>query len=128
MHTLPCLQSVVLVVDDEDEIRQLVADILEDEGYQVIGARNGLEALTYLQNAADLPCLILLDLMMPVMDGQRFRSEQQHDVRLRDIPVVVFSAGRTKQHAVTLSPVAFIDKPFDYDLLCTTIATYSGVR
>ena len=128
MYTQTRTQATILVVDDEDEVRQMVTDILEDEGYPVVTARNGQEALNYLQTAAELPSLILLDLMMPVMDGPAFRKEQQRDARLKNIPVVVFSAGRNRQQASALDAAAFIDKPFDYDLLCNTIAVHAGVR
>lgn len=128
MPEQPHRQAAILIVDDEDDIRRVVTDILEEEGYPVVSVRNGQEALDYLQTAAELPGLILLDLMMPVMDGPTFRSQQQRDLRLRNIPVVVFSAGRNKQQASTLDAAAFIAKPFDYDLLCDTVAVYSTSR
>jgi CheY-like chemotaxis protein len=85
-------RAVVLVVDDDLDIRNTVASILEDEGYQVVKAGNGQEALTYLSSGAPHPDLILLDMMMPVMDGRAFQQEQQKRPALAAIPVVTFTA------------------------------------
>ncbi len=85
---------VVLVVEDDPDIRATLCDALEDNGYTAVPASNGVEALDYLRGASARPCLILLDLMMPVMDGQEFRAEQRADRALADIPVVVISAYR----------------------------------
>jgi CheY-like chemotaxis protein len=82
----------ILIVEDESRIRAVLTEILEDEGYPVASARNGLEALTYLRQQADRPHLILLDLGMPVMTGWEFRAEQQRDPTLAGIPVIVMSA------------------------------------
>ena len=82
----------ILVVDDDADIRDSVAEVLEDAGYRVQQAANGREALDYLQASA-YPCIILLDLMMPVMDGPQFRAAQQSKPTLAGIPVVVISAG-----------------------------------
>src|SRR5882724_6348202 len=82
----------ILIVEDETDIRFIVTEILADEGYAVAGVANGLEALTYLRQHDDQPCLILLDLGMPVMSGWEFRAEQQRDPALATIPVIVMSA------------------------------------
>ena len=81
----------VLVVEDDAEIREIVTDILREYGFDVLEASNGAEALAVLQ-ADPLPCIILLDLMMPVMDGEAFREAQLREPRLARIPVVVISA------------------------------------
>jgi CheY-like chemotaxis protein len=81
----------VLVVDDDRDIRDSLIETLEDHGYQALGAANGVEALTALQTSPR-PCLILLDLMMPVMDGRGFRAEQLKNPAWADIPVIVISA------------------------------------
>ena len=75
----------ILIVEDEDPIRSVLTEILEDEGYRVASVRNGLEALTYLRQHAH-PRLILLDLGMPVMTGWEFREEQQRDQAIARIP------------------------------------------
>jgi CheY-like chemotaxis protein len=86
-------QRKVLVVDDDASIREALADLLGDEGYRVTTATNGAEALTLLRPPAELrPCVILLDLMMPVMSGTEFYAEQQRDPALARIPIVVISA------------------------------------
>lgn len=85
-------KNTVLIVDDEADIRDMLAVLLEEEGYQAAGAANGLEALNYLRQHRPLPCLVLLDLMMPVMDGSEFRRRQRADPALESIPVVVLTA------------------------------------
>src|SRR5688572_8496646 len=95
----------ILIVDDDASIREALASLLEDEGYTAAGVANGLQALTLLRQSEELPCLILLDLMMPVMNGWEFLNEQQQELRLAEIAVVVFSAHHTAQHTASLSGV-----------------------
>ena len=82
----------ILVVDDDDDVRDTIVQCFTDEGYQVSGARHGQEALEKLRDGSTLPCVILLDIMMPVMDGRAFRAAQLLDPRLCDIPIVVVTA------------------------------------
>src|SRR5690606_10740757 len=87
----------ILIVEDDPEIREALVELLESEGYWVDCKINGQDALDYLQEEASprgkgLPSIILLDLMMPVMDGWRFRAEQQKDPVLNQVPIVVMSA------------------------------------
>jgi CheY-like chemotaxis protein len=82
----------VLVVEDDRDIREIVMETLADEGYRTVGATNGSDALEQLRSGAPLPSLILLDIMMPVMDGRSFRSAQLEDALLASIPVVVMTA------------------------------------
>lgn len=111
----------ILVIEDEAVIRDTMALILEMEGYQVAAAANGREALEYLHRA-ERPSLILLDLMMPVMDGWQFRREQRLDPRLAAIPVVIVSAaGGVAEKAADLGADGFLQKPVDVDELLTTI-------
>jgi two-component system, chemotaxis family, chemotaxis protein CheY len=85
----------VLVVEDDAHIREALMDLLEDHGYHPVGAANGREALDVLRNSdVQPPCLILLDLMMPEMDGREFRREQLDNPEFSRIPVVVLSAYR----------------------------------
>jgi CheY-like chemotaxis protein len=81
----------ILIVEDDTELREGLSDALLLEGYRVETAENGQSALRFLKGAAR-PCLILLDLMMPVMDGWTFRQELLNDTELADIPVVVMTA------------------------------------
>ena len=82
----------VLIVEDNAELRHALVVLLETDGYAVAEAGNGLEALRLLRTAQVRPCLIVLDMAMPRMDGWDFRAEQDRDEGLRSIPVVVVSA------------------------------------
>jgi two-component system, chemotaxis family, chemotaxis protein CheY len=80
--------STILVIDDDVDTREAIADVARAEGLQPVVREDGRRALEYLKSAAELPKLILLDLMMPKMSGWQFREAQAKDSRLRDIPVV----------------------------------------
>jgi len=82
----------ILLVEDDDALRQVLAEVLVDEGYRVDSAANGQAALDHLKESPASPDLILLDLVMPVMDGWAFRDAQRHDQRLSRIPTVILSA------------------------------------
>jgi CheY-like chemotaxis protein len=110
----------VLVVDDDIDIRDAVAETLEDDGYAVLTAANGAEALELLRTRR-LPRVILLDLMMPLMDGYRFRAEQRKDPALATIPVIVITAGGFVRSA-ELEAVAIFRKPIDVPQLLTSVA------
>jgi two-component system response regulator MprA len=84
--------KTVLVVDDDRDIRDVLTDALEAEGYTVVTAADGQEALDWLRSGAARPCVILLDLMMPRMDGIQFRTELLNHSEFALIPVVVLSA------------------------------------
>jgi len=111
------LAKTVMVVEDDRDIRDLLCELLEVEGYSVTAAENGEEALITLRaNQNALPSLILLDLMMPVMDGFHFRQEQLRDPVLSRIPVMVMTAGHRDDKVITqLAPRAFIRKPLDVE-------------
>jgi two-component system chemotaxis response regulator CheY len=105
-------QRRVLVVDDDASIREALADLLGDEGYRVTTATNGAEALTLLRPPGELrPCVILLDLMMPVMSGQEFYAEQQRDPALSRIPTVVISADGNVARKAAAFGAEFLSKP-----------------
>jgi two-component system, chemotaxis family, chemotaxis protein CheY len=84
--------KTVLVVDDDRDIRDVLTDALDAEGYVVVTAADGQEALDWLRSGTGRPCIILLDLMMPRMDGIQFRTELLNDNAFALIPVVVLSA------------------------------------
>jgi CheY-like chemotaxis protein len=84
--------SFVMVVDDDADLRDTIIDVLEDKQYRVVGAANGKEALDLLRGRSNRPCVILLDLMMPVMDGKAFHAQLMKDPGLSHIPVIVLSA------------------------------------
>jgi CheY-like chemotaxis protein len=117
----------VLIIDDDPGIRQLLTIFLEHNGYSAICAPNGAEALECLHEQQPLPSLILLDLMMPVLDGAGFRDAQQHDPRLAPIPVVVMSAAENiEAQAPSLTANAYLPKPIDFDALLGLVTQYSG--
>ncbi|PYQ78988.1 MAG: response regulator [Acidobacteria bacterium] len=82
----------VLIVEDDADLREMMAQLLSLEGFQAAAVANGSEALQYLHNGHIKPDVILLDLMMPVMDGWEFRRKQQADPAFADVPVIVLSA------------------------------------
>ena len=86
------MSHLVLVVDDDRDIRDSLVELLQDQGYRAAGAANGLEALEVLRTSAPLPCVILLDLMMPMMDGWEFREAQLQNPAWTQVPVIVISA------------------------------------
>ena len=115
----------ILIVDDDSAIRQMVTVFLEYKGYPAISVANGAEALTHLQHHRVLPQLMLLDLMMPVMDGATFRHAQQQDRQLATIPVVVLSGAETiEEQAPLLTAEAYLPKPIDFDALLTLVEQY----
>ncbi len=116
----------VLVVEDDVDVRETVAEALEDQGYRVSSAANGVHALRLLRDHALRPDVILLDLMMPEMDGWGFCAEQKKDPQLAAIPVVVFTAyGVPDDTARQLGAAGFLRKPVHLDDL---VATLSRVR
>ena len=84
----------ILVVDDDADLRQNIADVLEDEGYVTRVAGTGREALTIMKKTPEVPRLVLLDLLMPDMNGWQFCHEQRTDRRFIDVPVLVVTANR----------------------------------
>ena len=110
----------LLVVDDDVSIRGFLAEALADEGYEVRTASDGHEALAVLKEWR--PDLILLDLMMPRMDGWVFRAEQRNMPGVSDVPVIILSATRDlATKAQELEPAYLFSKPFDLDDLLATI-------
>jgi len=113
----------ILVVDDDADIRMSLEDALQEAGFSVATAGNGQEALRVLRTCQDRIDLILLDLMMPVMNGWQFRREQQQDPHLSVIPVVVLSAGNhVAEAAASLGAATFLRKPIGMDALLRAVA------
>lgn len=115
------MKHKILVVDDDAEIRETIVEMLRDRGYEALGAGDGVEALDTLRS--DEPwCLILLDLMMPNMDGWEMRKEQLADPKLSTIPVVVVSATTdVPQAASSLQAAGFVVKPARMATLLATV-------
>lgn len=119
------MKKLVLVVDDDDSIREAVCDVLNDEGYQAVGAENGRQALDFLR-AEGGPCLILLDLMMPVMDGATFRAKQLGDPHLSRIPVaIITAAGLQAAHGVPAH--AILAKPLRIETLLGVVQQFCPI-
>jgi two-component system chemotaxis response regulator CheY len=115
----------ILIVDDELSIREMMADLRADEGYSVQTAIDGVDALAQLHTSSDLPELIVLDLMMPRMNGWEFRAALRQDPALASIPVVVLSAHPdVAQMSQTLSVAEYLPKPIHIDRLLAIIQKF----
>jgi len=115
------ISKYVLIVEDDFDIRNSLRQILELEGYKVLSAENGLEGLRLLQNLKS-PCLVLLDMMMPVMDGFEFLRAKGADITVAPMPVVVVSANADP--AKISDAKAYVKKPIDIDVLLRVVAEY----
>ena len=124
-------KRTIMVVDDEPEIVTLLRFVLEKEGYQVLEAGNGQEALDRLgmtagtPAAGPLPDLIILDIMMPVMDGYTLNMRLQASDKTRRIPILVLTAkGQKMRDLFEMAPnvAAYVQKPFDPKMLRELIA------
>lgn len=113
---------VVLVIDDEEVVRETIGEFLEDQGYQALLASDGVEALNLLTAASPLPSLIVLDLKMPNLDGWRFLEQQERDPKIAAIPVIVVTAARS----VNANVAAVLRKPLHIDQLSKAIDTVLG--
>jgi CheY-like chemotaxis protein len=120
--TRPDTHCPVLIVEDDQDLREMMAQLLTLEGFEAATVSNGREALEYLHHATT-PNVILLDLMMPVMDGWEFRRRQQADPAMADVPVIVLSA-LDQSRAADVNASAFLKKPLDFDRLLTLVRTY----
>ncbi len=113
----------VLVVDDERDIREAVAEVLKDEGFEVLDATDGAEALQQLR--AHHPAVVLLDLMMPGMNGWEFCAARNLEPELSAIPIIVISAlGRVSG----IDAQAFLQKPFELDALVSAVRQYADAH
>lgn len=108
----------ILVVEDSPDLRDLIFELYRIEGYPVQTAQNGQDALDFLSKAEKLPCVILLDLMMPGMDGFKFREIQKQDPRLAKIPVLIMTAdAHAKDKAKKAEANGFLKKPVEAETL-----------
>ena len=114
----------MLIVEDDDPIRQPLAELLKAEGYDVATAVNGKAALEWLESNP-APGLILLDLLMPLMSGMQFLTARRRHDRLRAIPVVVMTAWLNRWKDTTTGDVdGALSKPIDTDQLLSIVARY----
>ena len=121
--------GTVLIVEDDADVREMLTALLTSEGFHAVAAEDGLEALHLLRavrhRAPKVPCLILLDLMMPRLSGHEFRRAQLGDPTVADVPVAVMSgASDIEQRAQALGAVATLAKPIDCDLLLDLVRLY----
>ena len=116
---MPAAGPILLVEDDRD-LRDSIKEALEDEGYAVVGATDGVDAIEHLRTGGALPRLILLDLMMPRMNGYQFREAQLANPSWASIPVVVLSAD-PRPKAGALGATAHLRKPVKLEVLFARI-------
>jgi DNA-binding response OmpR family regulator len=119
----------ILTIDDDEDIRSSISERLEMEGFETVWAKNGRVALEYLRatNDADLPDLILLDFMMPIMNGQEFYREKMKIPRLARIPVVVMTAGGNLVNVMDKieSPsMGYMSKPMDDETIIKMVTHF----
>ena len=107
-----------IVVDDDTDVREALGEVLAEEGYETRLFETGASALDFLRQGGH-PSLILLDLMMPEMNGWQFREEQLKDERLRDIPVVVITASRFRDRSIEVREV--LHKPVGLEELVDAV-------
>jgi CheY-like chemotaxis protein len=114
--------NTVLIVDDDEEFRQALVEIVQDEGFRVETATSGMEALDKLRWGLR-PCVVLLDMQMAVMTGWDFRAEQNRDATLSAVPVIAMTAGYWKNRDFG-DYAARISKPIQVLELKATLAKY----
>lgn len=116
--------SYILLIDDEPDLRECIAELLEGEGYKVTQAENGKTGLEKLKSA-DLPQVIVLDYMMPVMDGKTFCEIASKDSRLNSIPIILLTAANVPEDTVSAMSVAVIlEKPINIDKFFAAVKSY----
>jgi DNA-binding response OmpR family regulator len=119
----------VLIVEDDVDTREMLSVLLSTQGFHPIAAEDGLEALHLLRTvrhrAPDVPCLVLLDLMMPRLGGNEFRRAQLGDPTVASVPVAVMSGAiDLEQRGLALGAVATLAKPLDFDVLMEVVRRY----
>jgi CheY-like chemotaxis protein len=119
----------VLIVEDDPDTREMLATLLATEGFYAVSAEDGLEALHVLRTvrhrAPEVPCLVLLDLMMPRLGGGEFRRAQLGDPTVAGVPVAVMSgAVDLDERAQALGAVASVAKPIDVEVLMDVVRRY----
>jgi CheY-like chemotaxis protein len=125
MDTQPTPRKFVLVVDDDPDIRESLETVLGIHGHPVATAADGSEAIELLRRKAAPPCLILLDLMMPGMNGFEFRAELEADPVLANIPIIIITgAGVLVDERAGSLRAEVLRKPFDLKALLTTVKRF----
>lgn len=111
-------KKYILIVEDSQEIREQIGIFYKSEGYNVKLASDGSQALDILKTSEELPGVVLLDLMMPGMDGMQFRIEQEKDPRIANVPVLVMTAdAHADVKAIKVGAKGYLRKPVELDTL-----------
>lgn len=119
-------QRTILIVDDDKDIRESLEELLVDQGFGVLCAEHGQQALELLADQTVLPTAILLDIAMPVMDGYAFRAAQLANPVIAAVPVIVMTAdGRVEDKRLRVGCKHAIKKPMDVDELLEVLASYA---
>jgi CheY-like chemotaxis protein len=122
--TEPC-KNLVMIVEDDRDVRDTIVEVLQDHGYRTLSGHNGAHGLEILHAATERPCVILLDIMMPVMDGRQFRASQREDSELAGIPVILLTAhGDVRRATDELGVDATLTKPVRLDTLLATVERF----
>lgn len=116
----------ILLVEDDLDISEAIQSILEDEGYKVKCAYNGKEAMEFLKDTETIPHLILLDIMMPYMNGYEFREAQLKIPKIADIPTIILSAAGKHEDAEKLNFNDRLKKPLDLETLIDVVKRNIG--
>lgn len=116
--------ACVLIVEDDEDVRDFMDVLLRASGYETMTAANGAIGIEMMQHRK--PCMVLLDMMMPVMDGWTFRSRQMSDPELRGIPVVCVTALFDPQVVAARLQVRCLSKPVDFDRLLAEVSSACG--
>ena len=119
-------RPLVMVIDDDADIRIAIQHLLDGEGFATVGATDGQAALNLLADSRNRPALILLDLMMPIVDGWTFCKIRQGILTLMEIPVITVSAASSTETSAPLRVDGSLDKPFDADALISLVTQTVG--
>ena len=121
-HSDPAtVDNEVLIIEDNDDFRLVLQEVLQRQGYRAVGCASAVDALAVLQSGRRF-CLIVLDLMMPGLSGFHFREEQRHSDTFGDIPVIVVTAAmQPALYDGNLRALAYLTKPVDFDQMIGVI-------
>ena len=127
MLETPVQDHSILIVEDDIDVRETLSEILTEEGYHIIAFSGGRAALEHLRRSDSQPALILLDLMMPNMDGWEFRAEQRRNAALTPVPTVILSAdGNLEQNMGSLQADGYLRKPIHINTLLQLVERFCG--